>query len=213
MESEDNERKCRTFETSLGPLKIKLNPLVTVLSAMAIWGVVIWSIIEPEPAKNELSSWMLWVTKTWTWLYIGTQDLWAVFIIVLFFSKYANVKLGKPDEKPEYGDATYFTMLFAAGVGIGLFYFGVAEPIWHYEPGHYGNRYWGRYVSLWNLNTTTLCRIDKEFFLERPCLPLSQPHVEIHVKLFSKYLHIIFSVWHISYRFPESVFCISTQAR
>ena len=79
---------------------------------------------------------MLWVTKTWTWLYIGTQDAWAVFIIVVYFSKYSNIKLGKPDDKPEYGDATYFTMLFAAGIGIGLFYF---EPIWHYEPGRHGN--------------------------------------------------------------------------
>ena len=39
--------------------------------------------------------------------------------------KYGNMKLGKPNEKPEFKDATYFTMLFAAGIGIGLFYFGV----------------------------------------------------------------------------------------
>lgn len=58
-------------------------------------------------------------------MYIGTQDAWAVFIIVLYFSKYGKMKLGKPDEKPEFKDATYFTMLFAAGIGIGLFYFGV----------------------------------------------------------------------------------------
>ena len=145
VEREEGEKKCHTFQCSLGPLKIKLNPVVTILSGLIIWGVVAWAIIQPEPAKVELSSWMKWVTKTWTWLYIGTQDIWAVFIVVLFFSKYANVKLGKPDEKPEYGDVTYFVMLFAAGVGIGLFYFGVAEPIWHYEPGENGNRYWGRY--------------------------------------------------------------------
>ena len=54
------------------------------------------------------------------------------------------MKLGKDDEKPEFSDASYFTMLFAAGVGVGLFYFGVAEPILHYEPGKNGNRYWGR---------------------------------------------------------------------
>lgn len=145
-EREETQKKCRTFERSLGPFKIKLNPVVSVLSAMIIWGVVVWSIVQPGPAKAELSSWMLWVTKTWTWLYIGTQDVWAVFIIILYFSKYSDVKLGKPHEKPEYGDLTYFVMLFAAGVGIGLFYFGVAEPIWHYAPGYYGNRYWGRYV-------------------------------------------------------------------
>jgi len=87
----------------------------------------------------------VWITRKWTWLYIGTQDAWALFIVVLYFSKYSNMKLGGDDEKPEFSDGSYFTMLFAAGVGIGLFYFGVAEPIFHMEPGVNGNRYWGRY--------------------------------------------------------------------
>lgn len=60
-------------------------------------------------------------------MYIGTQDIWALFIVVLYVSKYSKFKLGKPNEKPEFNDATYFTMLFAAGIGIGLFYFGVGN--------------------------------------------------------------------------------------
>ena len=43
-----------------------------------------------------------------------------------------------------FSDASYFAMLFAAGIGIGMFYFGVTEPILHYMPGAYGNRYWNR---------------------------------------------------------------------
>ena len=65
---------------------------------------------------------------------------------VLVFSKYSELKLGKDDEKPEFSDATYFTMLFAAGIGIGLFYFSVTEPISHYSAKDYKNRYWARYV-------------------------------------------------------------------
>ena len=142
------EGKSRTVKARLGPLRLQFNPVVAISSAIIIWGFVAWCIIQPEPAKTELAKWKLWITEKWTWLYIGTQDVWAVLIVVLYFSKYGDMKLGKPDEKPEFGDATYFTMLFAAGIGIGLFYFGVAEPIWHYEPGHYGNRYWGRYVFI-----------------------------------------------------------------
>lgn len=52
--------------------------------------------------------------------------------------------LGKEDEKPEFSDGTYFTMLFSCGIAIGLFYYGVAEPIYHYQPGAWKNRYWGR---------------------------------------------------------------------
>ena len=76
-----------------------------------------------------MAEWKSWITQTFTWMYIGTQNAWAVFIIALYFSKYGTMKLGKPDEKPEFKDATYFTMLFAAGIGIGLFYFGVGKLI------------------------------------------------------------------------------------
>ena len=75
---------------------------------------------------------------------LGASDVRLIFILALLFSKYSKLKLGKENEKPEFSDVTYFTMLFVAGMGIGLFYFGVAEPVFHYSPGEHGNRYWGR---------------------------------------------------------------------
>ena len=59
-------------------------------------------------------------------------DLHVITDKATFFSKYADLKLGKPDEKPEYNDVTWFMMLFACGIGVGLFFYGVAEPITHY---------------------------------------------------------------------------------
>ena len=50
----------------------------------------------------------------------------------LICSKYSNIKLGRPDDEPEYNNFTWFMMLFACGVGVGLFFYGVAEPIFHY---------------------------------------------------------------------------------
>ena len=86
--------------------------------------------------------------EKFTWLYIGSQDLWAVFAIMLYFSKYADLKLGKPHEKPEYNDVTWFVMLFACGIGVGLFFYGVAEPIFHYIGP---NRYvWLNHLFLMN---------------------------------------------------------------
>ena len=67
------------------------------------------------------------------------QDVWSLFMIVLYFSKYGKLKLGKDDEEPEYPTLTWFTMLFACGIGVGLFYYGVSEPIFHYTDGT--NRY------------------------------------------------------------------------
>ena len=67
------------------------------------------------------------------------------FKFIYFQFSTIHIFVGADDEKPEYSDASYFTMLFAAGIGIGLFYYGVAEPIYHMEPkGEYGNRYAGR---------------------------------------------------------------------
>ena len=106
---------------------LRFNPVVTFVSAAIIWSFVIWCSVDADVALKQLTSWMTWITYTCTWMYIGTQDVWAIFIVVLYFSKYGKMKLGKPDDKPDFSDATYFTMLFAAGIGVGLFYFGVGE--------------------------------------------------------------------------------------
>ena len=58
----------------------------------------------------------------------------------------AACMLCKDDKEPEFSDTSYFTMLFSAGIAIGLFYYGMAETIYHYKPGNYGNRYWGSYI-------------------------------------------------------------------
>lgn len=106
-------------------INIRINPIVTFISAAIIWGFVIFCAVKADLAYKELTKSMIWITDTCTWMYIGTQDVWAVFIIVLYFSKYGKMKLGKPDDKPDFSDASYFTMLFAAGIGVGLFFFGV----------------------------------------------------------------------------------------
>jgi choline-glycine betaine transporter len=60
------------------------------------------------------------------------MNLWGIFVIMLYFSKYSQIKLGQPDDKPEYNDVTWFVMLFACGIGVGMFFYGVAEPVYHY---------------------------------------------------------------------------------
>ena len=148
-EAQDDENgvtKCRTFKFNIGRLRVNFNPVVTLISAIIVWAFVIFCLVWTDIAADRMPKWQAWVTATWTWLYIGTQDVWFAFIVVVYFSKYSKLKLGKQDEKPEFSDSSYFCMLFAAGIGVGLFYFGVAEPIYHYAPAEYGNRYWGRYV-------------------------------------------------------------------
>lgn len=144
-ESQELSKKCKWLKFGCGCLKVEINPLVTFLSAVAIWSAVIVCMVRPVESLELLKPWMPWITKTWTWLYMATQDIWFFVIAAAAFMKYGNIKLGKDNEKPEYSNASYFCMLFAAGIGIGLIYYGVAEPVYHYKPGKDGHRYYERY--------------------------------------------------------------------
>jgi len=115
-----------------GPLRLSFNPVVTGVSLAAILGFAVWAIVMPSEASVEFSNWKTWVGNEFTWLYILSQDAWAVFIIIIFCSKYGSLTLGRKGGQPEYNDATWFAMLFACGVSTGLFFYGVAEPIFHY---------------------------------------------------------------------------------
>jgi choline/carnitine/betaine transport len=112
--------------------EIALNPVVTCASILIIIAFVVWAILRPEEASQEFSSWKAWIGKSFTWLFMGSTNIWAVFIVMVYFSKYSDIKLGKEDSVPEYNDASWFCMLFSCGVSTGLFFFGVAEPVLHY---------------------------------------------------------------------------------
>mmetsp|Transcript_4035 Transcript_4035/g.13163 ORF Transcript_4035/g.13163 Transcript_4035/m.13163 type:complete len:763 (-) Transcript_4035:1296-3584(-) len=114
---------------------MRFNPYVSALAAMCIWGFVGFTVGAEGAAYNEFTDWSEWITDEWSWLYIGSQDIWIVVLLYLLFSKYSKVKLGKDDEKPEFSNLSWFAMLFAAGVGVGLFYYGISEPIFHYTSG------------------------------------------------------------------------------
>ena len=68
------ETKCCSFETQIGPIRISLNPIVTLLSSLVIWAFVIWCVVRPSQALSVMTSAKSWVTVTSTWFYIGTKS-------------------------------------------------------------------------------------------------------------------------------------------
>lgn len=148
-ENNKGDERCHTFKINFGRVRLNFNPVVTFLAAIFIWLFVAICMGYPDESKKYMDDCKTWITRSFTWFYIGSINLWLVFIAIVYFSKYGELKLGRDDDEPEFSDASYFTMLFAAGIGVGFFFFGVAEPIFHYEPTlnkTYGNRYWGRLV-------------------------------------------------------------------
>mmetsp|Transcript_5187 Transcript_5187/g.17441 ORF Transcript_5187/g.17441 Transcript_5187/m.17441 type:complete len:759 (+) Transcript_5187:475-2751(+) len=108
--------------------------VVSLVASALLWSFVIGCAANPAGASTVFSGGMEWVANNMTWFYIGTNDIWAFFIIYLVFSKYGKIKLGKnDDETPEFSDAAWFAMLFTCGVAIGMFTFGVAEPLYYYR--------------------------------------------------------------------------------
>ncbi|KAK7248985.1 betaine/carnitine/choline family transporter [Aureococcus anophagefferens] len=122
------------------PFYFKLNPYVTLYSCVLIWGFIVYTISMRWDAYKEFQTWFQWVTDEWTWLYIASQNLWIGVLLYILCSKYAKIKLGGPNDEPEFSRVQWFAMLYCCGVAVGLFYYGVAEPMWHF---HGGGRRWG----------------------------------------------------------------------
>ncbi|WP_258934582.1 BCCT family transporter [Nesterenkonia pannonica] len=72
------------------------------------------------------------VVETIGWWYVIITAVFVGFAFWAGLSKVGNIRLGRDDEKPEFALGSWFTMLFAAGMGIGLVFWGVAEPLWHF---------------------------------------------------------------------------------
>ncbi|MFB9887422.1 BCCT family transporter [Balneatrix alpica] len=79
---------------------------------------------------NALSGWIL---QNFKWYFIGLVGLFLFYCIWIAASRYGNIKLGDDDSQPEYSYATWFSMLFSAGMGIGLVFWSIAEPIYHFQ--------------------------------------------------------------------------------
>ncbi|MEX5746784.1 BCCT family transporter [Massilia sp. X63] len=101
-------------------------------SAGFIFLIVLWGILAPHSMASVFDTMLAALTRNFGWFY-----LWVVLGMVLFaafvaFSHYGNLKLGGEDDEPDFKVGSWFAMLFAAGMGIGLVFWGVAEPISHY---------------------------------------------------------------------------------
>ncbi|AOH35526.1 BCCT family transporter [Luteimonas sp. JM171] len=108
----------------LGPVFYPVAALVLLLVAV--------SFIAPEPAEAMFTAAQDWVAEEAGWFTILTVAGFLVFVVGLGVSSLGRIRLGPDHSTPDYSYASWFAMLFAAGMGIGLMFFGVAEPIMHY---------------------------------------------------------------------------------
>ncbi|MDV6373786.1 glycine betaine uptake BCCT transporter [Deinococcus arenicola] len=106
--------------------------MVLYLSVAIIAAFVLWGLLSPAGLGAAAAAAVGWTTSTFGWYYLIAVLGFLLFCGFLAFSRYGKIKLGKDDEEPEFSTLSWFAMLFSAGMGIGLVFYGVAEPVSHY---------------------------------------------------------------------------------
>ena len=105
---------------------------VFFISAGLILLVCLYGAGFSEHAAVTFSSTQRWLVTNFGWFYMASIAFFFGFVVYLAFSRFANIKLGPDDSEPDYSYISWFAMLFSAGMGIGLLFFGVSEPLTHF---------------------------------------------------------------------------------
>ncbi len=113
-------------------MRIKVNPIVFGVSAAVIVLFVILGMTMPDKMNEVFGAVQTFIVGELGWFYILAVAGFLIFTFAMLFSRYGDIRLGKDDEAPEFGTLTWFSMLFSAGMGIGLLFYSVAEPIMHF---------------------------------------------------------------------------------
>ena len=103
-----------------------------IVSAGFILAIVLWGVIAPASLGQVFDDALAAVSTHFGWFYLWVVLGLVVMAVFLAVSRYGNLKLGGEDDEPEFSVGAWFAMLFAAGMGIGLVFWGVAEPVFHY---------------------------------------------------------------------------------
>lgn len=114
------------------------NPTVFAVSGLFIISVIIWAFLAPNTISVVGSTSLAWVTTNFGWLFSLLAAVVLGYMLILGYSRTGGVRLGADDEQPEFSTISWVAMLFSAGMGIGLLFFGAAEPLAYFTNVPYG---------------------------------------------------------------------------
>lgn len=109
-----------------------INPPVFFGATALIAVIVLFSSLFPQQAQSLFVTVQGWIIGNASWVYVLTVALILLSLVFLATSRYGDIKLGPEHSRPDYSNTSWFAMLFSAGMGIGLMFFGVAEPLMHF---------------------------------------------------------------------------------
>ncbi len=118
-------------------LGLRTNPTIFFTSASLMILFLLALVIAPEAIGALFADARAWIVTNLGWFFIMGVNVWLIFLVWIALSKYGNIRLGGDDAKPDYSNLSWFTMLFAGGIGTVLMFWGVAEPILHFSAPPY----------------------------------------------------------------------------
>ncbi len=112
--------------------KATINPPVFWISSVLLLLIVLYASVFQAHAQSLFAHIQGWIIGNVSWFYILAVAIILGTVVFLGISRYGDIKLGPDHSTPDYSSTTWFAMLFSAGMGIGLMFFGVAEPVMHF---------------------------------------------------------------------------------
>jgi BCCT family betaine/carnitine transporter len=122
----------------VGPFGLDIHNRVFLVSALAVILFVVLTISFKQQAEPVFSSIRGWLTANLDWFFISAANIFVLLCLALIVSPLGKVRLGGTEATPDFGYAGWFSMLFAAGMGIGLMFYGVSEPLSHFSSAYAG---------------------------------------------------------------------------
>ncbi len=124
--------KYKIGQDNLQKFGLDIHNPVFIISAILILVFVMVTIVSPKEAKELLDGAKWWSINNFDWLFMFAGNFFVIFCIALIILPLGNIRIGGSEAKPEFSNFAWFSMLFAAGMGIGLMYWSVAEPVAYY---------------------------------------------------------------------------------
>jgi BCCT family betaine/carnitine transporter len=121
------------IQPRIGPFGLDIHNPVFMISGLTIVAFVIFALALPDQAKAVFGWLRPTLTSTFDWFFLSAGNVFVLVSLALIVLPLGKVRIGGMDAKPDYSYSAWFAMLFAAGMGIGLMFFGVSEPISHFS--------------------------------------------------------------------------------
>jgi choline/glycine/proline betaine transport protein len=107
--------------------------LMTILAPLMIVAFLLFSLLRPDYASDLFNHMRDFIVDNLSWYYVSLMNFYLIFVLALALSKFGKIRLGGDDEKPEFSNFSWLSMLFGAGIGIGILFWSIAEPLTHFQ--------------------------------------------------------------------------------